>query len=569
MSPRTATVTVALSFVALAGDPRGSAAQPPPSPKPSKTAIRAGTALSALVTEADSRAFMLGAATGGGAPEPRSNLPRWLLAHYRRNHPEMLAAAAGPADPTGGFPLALESLYVWMLRHQDLQPSPVGAAVVPTKAIAVGGNVRASGQNTSPRSESDIRVNPANPLQVIGASNNIAGNGRQAQFFSNDGGATWKQAFLPLLAGDSLQSDPTVDWTSDGAAWATTIGISAGSTSLQMRAYTSTDGGKTWAFDGTFSGDQTNADKQMMWVDHSPTSPHRDNIYVIWHNGRPGFVGRRTSAGWQPPVRITAGETTGTAIGSDVTTNGAGDVFAVWPDTGSRHLFFASSQDGGATFSTPVPITTTFGSFQIAVPADAQRAALIGVSIAAFRDGSRNDVYVSWIDLSGTPGCNVPSDDPLGNTVSPCTSRLWFTRSADGGAHWEAPRKINDGASLSDQFNHRLVVDPATGTLGVVYYDTAADVGRNKTHLVFQASADGGLKWSSPPTTVSSAPTDETSVNADNGNQYGDYNGLTVAGQVFMPYWTDRRDVGSEAIFTARITVTSDAAGNLVVSMKK
>src|SRR5262249_35181525 len=154
--------------------------------------------------------------------------------------------AAKAKDPTGGFSLGLESLYAWMLRNQDLQPPPAPKTAAAAKAKVEGGkNPRISGQKENPRKESDNRTKFKNPLQIIAASNNLD-NGRQAQFFSKDGGASWGQTTLPLLPGDSLHSDPTVDWTSDGTAWATTIGISAGSTTLQMRSYKSTDGGQTW-----------------------------------------------------------------------------------------------------------------------------------------------------------------------------------------------------------------------------------------------------------------------------------------------------------------------------------
>src|SRR5262249_9193190 len=158
-------------------------------------------------------------------------------------HPEArVAALAAPEDPTEGFPLALESLQSWMLQHQDLRPGPAPKAAAAAK-VAVGPNVRISGKNTTPRSESDIRVNFGNPKQIISGSTHL-GESRQAQFFSGDGGATWGQTTLPLLSGDSLHSDPTVDWTSDGTAWATTIGIDASTTNLQMRSYRSTDGGR-------------------------------------------------------------------------------------------------------------------------------------------------------------------------------------------------------------------------------------------------------------------------------------------------------------------------------------
>jgi len=518
--------------------------------------IRQGTALARLVEEANAHGPEMALAAAGGS---KVDIPHWLAAHYRRNHSE-LPKAALQLDPTGGYPLALENLYSWMLLHQDLQPSPAPetkAAVAPS----VGPNLKISGDNDTPRSESDIRINPVNPQQIIAASNNI-GNGRQAQFWSQDGGAMWGQATLPLLSADSLHSDPTVHWTSDGTAWATTIGINADSTVLQMRAYKSTDAGKTWTFDATFSGDQTSADKQMMWVDWSRTSPFRDRIYVIWHNNRPAFVSFRNTSGWHAPTQISGAETTGTAIGSDITTNAVGHVFAVWPDTGSKSLFVAKSTNGGETFSQPRLIHKTFASFQINVPSFGARSALVGTSIAVRDD----NVYVSWVDLSGDEGCKAPASEPADDVTSACKSRVWFVHSADGGQTWGEPIKVNPDAAHVDQFNQRLAIDPETGILGIVYYSTGRDADRKKTNLMFQFSSDSGKTWSTP-TKITTAMTDETTVHADNGNQYGDYNGLSVAKGMFFPCWTDRRDNGSEAIFTAKITLkqTSPTAFEAVV----
>jgi hypothetical protein len=46
-------------------------------------------------------------------------LPPWLRVYWRKQHPELRVAAH---DPTGGYPLALRDLYLWMLEHQDLEP---------------------------------------------------------------------------------------------------------------------------------------------------------------------------------------------------------------------------------------------------------------------------------------------------------------------------------------------------------------------------------------------------------------------------------------------------------------
>src|SRR4051794_2111828 len=535
--------TMIVSLVAIMNSPAIAAAQ--------ESKIRENTALARLVAEVRSQQEAVAAAAL--SRPARIDVPSWLLAQYRRNHSEM-PRVANTADPTGGYPMALETLYAWMLRHQDLQPSPESNIEAPV-APSVGQNLKISGTTDNPRSESDIRINPNNTQQIIAASNNI-GSGNQAQFFSSDGGVNWGQTILPLLTADSLHSDPTVDWTSDGTAWATTIGINASSTVLQMRAYKSADGGKNWVFDGTFSGDQTNADKQLMWVDRSSTSRFRDNIYVVWHNGRPAFIGRRTAAGWDAPLRVSGLETTGTAIGSSISTNEAGNVFAVWPDTGSRNLFFVKSIDGGSTFSSPLRITKTLATFQISVPAFAQRAALVGTSIAA----SKNDIYVSWIDLSGDNGCTRPENEPAEDIDSTCKSRVWLIHSSDGSNKWSEPMQINPETDRTDQFNQALAVDPDTGIIGAIYYNTGTMADRKKTNLMFQFSSDRGQTWSKP-TKVTSATTDETVVDADNGNQYGDYNGLSVVKGVFSPCWTDRRDNGAESIFTAKIELKQNSPG--------
>jgi len=541
-------VGVIISLVVIVGLSTPTAAE--------QATIREGTALAKLVAEVSTNTPEI---TVAAAAPPKLDIPPWLAAHYRRNHSE-LPKAALQLDPTGGYPMVLENLYVWMLRNQDLK-APPAPEFKAASAVTVGPNVRISGANDTPRSESDIQINFTNPQQIIAASNNI-GNGRQAHFFSSDGGATWGQTTLPLLSADSLHSDPTVSWTSDGTAWATTIGINADSTVLQMRAYKSTDGGKTWVFDATFSGDQTSADKQLTWVDRSATSPFKDRIYVIWHNGRPAFVSFRNNQGWHAPIRVSGAETTGTAIGSDITTNAGGHVFAVWPDTGSRGLYFVKSTDGGNTFSSPLLIGKTFATFQINVPAFAKRAALVGVSIGAFG----NNVYVSWVDLSGEDGCRTPGSEPRENADSNCKSRIWFASSTDGGQSWSTPAHINAEADRTDQFSQRLAVDPDTGHTGIIYYNTGTGGDRKKTNLMFQFSTDAGKTWSKP-TKVTTAMTDETTVDADNGNQYGDYNGLSVVRRVFFPCWTDRRDNGSEEIYTAKITLkqTSPTAFEAVV----
>jgi hypothetical protein len=428
---------------------------------------------------------------------------------------------------------------------------------------AMSSNVRISGSQTSARSESDVRFNPSNLSQIIAASNNLSFDG-QAQFYSSDGGDTWGQSSLSQAPGDDYQSDPGADWTSDGTAWALTVGVVQASFETRVRAFKSTDGGKTWSFDGTPSGSQNGVDKPVLWVDHSPTSMHKDNLYALWWNGGPTYVSRRLGPGgtWQAPLQLSGSETSGGSDGGDIKTNAFGDVFAFWPSEGTKELYVAKSTDGGASFTAlpggkPVKIANTFSDFLYHVPADEpSRGALLYITGGAYRTAAEDMVYAIWMDLAGGTGCNSTANEPGTNTASTCKTRIWFSSSSDGGKSWSTtPTKINDQNTLNDQFFPRLVVDQFNGALMVVYYDTASDPGRKKADLWMQSSTDRGGTWSNP-LKVTTSQTDETAAGA-NTYQFGDYIGLTGQQGRFFATWTDRRNGGYEEIWGAPLAIPS------------
>jgi hypothetical protein len=488
--------------------------------------------------------------------EDKIRVPLWLRVFWRKAHPEMVY---DPTDPAGGYPHVLKEIHEWMETHQNLVPGPPttpgGKLQAITEAATAGLNLRISGSATNARSESDIRVNYWDPTKIIAGSNNIGGNGQQAMFYSTDTGSTWGQTFLPLATGDAFHSDPTVDWFSDGKAIATAIGINSSATQLRLRSYISTNNGATWTLDGTFSGSQTQADKQIVWVDKSNTSLGKDNAYACWHNGLPQFVNRRVGSGgtWgATPLQVSGSESTGTAIGCDIKTNSNGDVFVFWPTTGNRRLLMAKSTNFGVSYGTPVIITTMFDGYDIGVPAFNGRRILIYASGGAYKTATKDNVYAVWTDLSGATGCTTATNEPGSNVSSTCKTRIYFSRSTNGGTTWSAPVKISNQAGLNDQFNPWLVVDETNGQLAVIYYDTVDDPGRKKTNVYYQASFDDGTSWSTP-FKVTTAQTDETVSGSDSGNQYGDYNSLSGIAGTFFPSWTDRRNNAREEIWTAAI----------------
>src|SRR5262249_4038225 len=156
-------------------------------------------------------------------------IPLWLRVQWRKANPEGNYSAA---DPTGGYPLVLREVAEWMVHHQNLEAPPAALEAPASRVATVGANLRISGAQPSPRSESAITIDPDSPSQVLAASNAIVAAGTQAIFFSSDGGATWGQTALELVAKDAFHSDPTADWTQDGSAWSMTIGINKSGTRL-------------------------------------------------------------------------------------------------------------------------------------------------------------------------------------------------------------------------------------------------------------------------------------------------------------------------------------------------
>ena len=415
-------------------------------------------------------------------------------------------------------------------------------------------DLRISGSSANPRSESDIRLNYGDPDLVLAAANDLNAN-TQPQFISTDGGASWTTVSLPARPGDIAQSDPEVDWTSDGTAWTLTMGVIS-ATQFQIIAFRSADKGSTWTLDGTVSGAQTAADREIMWVDHSATSPFKDQIYAVWHNGTPVFFSRRTagaSGTWSAPLQLSGAETQTLGIGADVKTNANGDIFVFWPDAdGSQNIVFVKSTDGGNTFTPPQVIATTFSNQRrLAIPAGSSRNLRVYISAGAYRTVTKDLVYAVWSDLSGESGCTT-GNGPGTSTASSCKTRVWFIRSTDGGGTWSTPAMINNQSGKNDQFHSRLSVDESNGLIVVTYHDTVADSGRTQSHVYYQTSSDDGISWSSA-VQITSSPSDATG-SSTTAFGYGDYDGLHGHYGTFFPCWTDFRN-GIEEIWSSRLSL--------------
>ena len=440
----------------------------------------------------------------------------------------------------------------WWDKYQYLAKFGSDPAPGSTTSLAAGPNVDVSNE-CGPQSETFITINPSNTNVLAAGSNEIFRDPMRG-YFSSDGGNTWGGVDVPLpppLQGTNdhrFGSDPGVAFDTSGNLFYSYIvvffGNGNGINGTEMAVARSTDGGHTYP-STTFFSFQSGAnhfnDKPMITTDKSAASPFRDNVYVAWDAASGGskgggvLVGRSSDHGASFAVtRVDATNGPGKAIGASPAVGPGGEVYVAWNDYQANTIGFNRSLDGGATWGSPVVIAAKVIPFDIAIPAEFSRGALVYPACDTDRSSGphRGRVYCSWLDLTGGG-----------------TTNIFLAFSDNQGASWSSPTAVGDPAAGVDRFNHWMSVDPVTGDVNVSYYDTRNDTTgqRFMTDVYLAQSQNGGVTWQPDVrvTTVSSNEHDCAGVfpcqGINYGNQQGDYEGLVSFGGVSHPIWTDSR----------------------------
>jgi hypothetical protein len=385
---------------------------------------------------------------------------------------------------------------------------------------------------TSPvgAAETAIKIHPTDPNRVIAGSNG-PGSG-QKMHYSTDGGSTWTETLLPL---GSTCCDPAVDWSSDGTyAYATTLGSCTFSCGIWV--YRSDDGGQTWTgLENVTPGDPRreigNGDKEFIHVDQSSTSAFKDNVYVTWHQGNVLKVAVSSNNGNTFQTFTHPSDSANLGIGSDVTTDDAGNVYHFWPAFNSRTIRLAKSTNGGLTYSAPQVIASTEGSFIFPLPSIETREAFLYVAADVDRSGGpfAGNIYAAWTDNTG-PDSGIPSANH---------GRIQVAVSDDAGATWSVstPHETADQLTV-DRWHPWLGVGP-DGTVYTAYYDTRFDGSRSSVDFYYSFSTDAAQTWSTPERLTSAV-----SPNIADGFEFGDYNGLDIVMNSLITIFTDNRNEG-------------------------
>jgi hypothetical protein len=207
---------------------------------------------------------------------------------------------------------------------------------------------------------------------------------------------------------------------------------------------------------------------------------------------------------FSPPHEIA--DDTGDAKDSDGTVEGVvpvvgpnGDVYLAW--AGPRGLVFDKSTNGGWTFGRDTVITTLQGGWDLPV-AGVERHNGMPITAVDLSDGrDKGTIYVNWIDeRNGDPD-------------------VFVTASRDGGKTWGTPVRVNDDGKGGVQMFTWLAVDPADGSLNVVFHDRRGHTGKTTT-VTLARSVDGGRTFVNYKLPV---PAFEC---CDASTFFGDYSGI-------------------------------------------
>ncbi len=382
--------------------------------------------------------------------------------------------------------------------------------------------------------EPSVAINPRNPKQVV-----VAYQTGAHIAYSQDAGAHWKMAADTVPRNYAVSGDVSVAYDNSGHAFLCYIafdklgtdeywGHNATRNGIFVRR--SLDGGRTW---------QAAA---VPVIEHpsDPGIPFEDKPYIVADNTQGPFAGnlyvgwtqftltqsvilfsRSVDDGttWSKPIRIStkAGlprDDNGAVEGFSGAVGPDGTLYVVWAD--GTHVVFASSRDGGRTFS------PSRGVIPIAPP------------------------YFHITDVDRTDGFPVISVDPHGGNGAGLLYVTWSdyrngdvdvfcATSADRGLTWSPAVRVNSDSlhNGTDQFFPWLAVDPVTGAANLVFYDRRNDPENLKTVVVLARSTDHGhtfqnYVWMNKPF-------------ESNNDFIGDYTGIAALGGRIYGVWTEER----------------------------
>ncbi len=438
---------------------------------------------------------------------------------------------------------------------------------------------------SSPESEVHAAINPLDSNYIVVSPighNGMAGLSCPVYYTPNFGTDWHKSDFtnMPSLSGNMSigGGDPVLAYDNNGRVYMSWIdlsirGMDVSKTTWGLYWAYSDDNGQTWHFDSTqtvcksfgnlnslsFNGPL--ADKQWMAVDQNPSSPYYNSLYMSYveininTQAYTITVARKTAAANQfdtVKAAITGSNFSLVQFASiSVGNNGRVHVsFFGTTDMKNYGVYHSYSDDGAQTFSTPVKVS------DIQMPQYSQ-----GQTTASVEGISDDRLYPSVYNAASPVSNHVYITWTGNGTVQKQTDGLdiYFIRSTDGGATFDAPLVINnDTNQISHQFYSSINVSP-DGRIDISWYDRRNDDSLNvSTDYYISSSYDNGQTFG-PNTRISGMSTDFSTVGYMN-NEFGvgEYNAILSTTNYIIPVWADgRKNDGDLDIYAAFIDKNS------------
>src|SRR5260370_99159 len=351
----------------------------------------------------------------------------------------------------------------WWDKYQFMKNNGPDAGGGPSASISFGSNVDVSNE-CGPQSETFITLNPSQPRMLAAGSNEIFRLPMRG-YFSSNGGTSWGGVDLPLPPppgsnGVDFGSDPTLAFDTRGNVFYGNIviffGNGNGVNGSEMAVAGSTDGGQTYpnvtffVFEG---GSSHFNDKPMITADTNLNSSFRDNVYIAWDAAAGGSIGGgiRVAASTDHGASFTITRADdpsgpGRSIGASPAVGPNGELYVAWNDYVANAIQFNRSFDGGKTWGAQNIVSSKSIPFDIGVPAESFRGALVYPVLDVDRSTGphRGRLYCSWMDRTAAG-----------------TTDIYLFFSDDKGAHWSPRAPLADKLSLLvDPFTHLISADP-------------------------------------------------------------------------------------------------------------
>jgi hypothetical protein len=436
----------------------------------------------------------------------------------------------------------------------------VALLIVTTLVITSAGAARASSrlwlaprptnvdvsQRPGNESEETVAVNPTNPRNIVIVTNVDHPAAGLFEGVSFDGGTTW----TTKLIGDNDNlgdacCDPSLSFDRYGNLFMTYLY----NVELKVPIALSTDGGLHFNLIANIvkppkQGLSASGERGLFrFVDQPTITAGVGEVWMVFNGGGPIVAtGAKVSGLGHVGGFITPEVVPGTnnCTYGDVSIGPKGQVMQVCSLTesgqGGGKLFVNVDPDGlgPAGFGSRVFVAETHvGGFDF-IPAQPDRSVDAEPGLAWDRTGGPHNGRVYLVYTLEQPNESNNMD-------------IYVRFSDNDGATWSSPVRVNDDHTKNSQFLPKISLDPTSGNLAVVWYDSREDLGTGGSGDTDGVPNDDAQFWGAFSTDGGRTFTANTQISAgtsnshDSGNaiDYGDYTGLSFYGGIAHPAWAD------------------------------